>query len=257
VVAIDADERLPSPLVFFRVWTVRKLLQLFRNNAEWAKRVEAEEPGFFESLSHLQTPKYLWIGCADSRVPANEITGLLPGELFVHRNVANLVVHTDLNCLSVMQYAVDVLKVEHIMVVGHYGCGGVRAAMSPQRRGLIDNWLRHIEDIHRKHIEALPENADPDALADRLCEFNVLEQARNVCRTNCVSDAWARGQPLSVHAWVYALKDGRIRDMRFTVESEADVEPTYERARARIAAQPLSGPPGADESSPDMSGEDG
>ena len=221
---------------------MKKLEQLFRNNAEWAAQVEAEQPGFFTELSQLQTPKYLWIGCSDSRVPANEITGLLPGELFVHRNVANLVVHTDLNCLSVMQYAIDVLKVEHIMVVGHYGCGGVRAALEPRRHGLIDTWLRHIEDLHIRHFHALPAEDPSPALVDRMCELNAIEQARNVCRTDVVTEAWERGQAISVHGWVYALHDGRLRDLGFTVDSPDEVEPVYERARARIIEQPLSGP---------------
>lgn len=212
---------------------MRKLEALFRSNAEWAGRVEAESPGFFEQLSRLQTPKFLWIGCADSRVPANQITGLLPGELFVHRNVANLVVHTDLNCLSVMQYAVDVLKVEHIMVVGHYGCGGVRAALEGQPCGLVDNWLRHIQDVREKH--SLPAAVPPsDADVDRLCEYNTLEQARNACRTTIVRDAWARDQALSVHAWVYGLRNGLLKDLGFTPTGAGEVDPLYEEAVSRI-----------------------
>ncbi|HET9578496.1 MAG TPA: carbonate dehydratase [Usitatibacter sp.] len=206
------------------------LQHLFEKNRQWAERISRQDPEFFPRLSRLQRPEYLWIGCADSRVPANEIVDLLPGELFVHRNVANLVVHTDLNCLSVMQFAVDVLKVRHIMVVGHYGCGGVRAALERQRLGLIDNWLRHIQDVHAKHRERIAPLDHPDRQADRLCEINVIEQVSNVCQTSIVMDAWDRGQQLSVHGWIYGLKDGRIRDLRTTVSAAGEAPEAYRGA---------------------------
>jgi carbonic anhydrase len=193
------------------------LKHLFENNRTWAEKMLAQEPGFFDKLSHLQNPEYLWIGCSDSRVPANQITGLAPGEVFVHRNVANVVVHTDLNCLSVMQFAVDVLKVKHIIVCGHYGCGGVRAALFGDRLGLIDNWLRHIQDVRDRHAGLLARLAD-EAAADRLCELNVIEQVANVVQTTIVRDAWERGQQLAVHGWIYGLTDGRLRDLGMTVE---------------------------------------
>ena len=202
------------------------LFHLFDYNLAWARRMRQVDPTFFEKLSHLQTPEYLWIGCSDSRVPANEISGLLPGEVFVHRNVANVVVHTDLNCLSVIQYAVDVLKVKHIMVVGHYGCGGVNAAMRRDRVGLVDLWLRHVQDVHVKHVgrvDLLP----PDMRHDRLCELNTIEQVVNVCQTIVVQDAWKRGQRLTVHGWVYGLKDGLIRDLGINVSRREDMMPRY------------------------------
>jgi carbonic anhydrase len=205
------------------------LFHLFDFNRAWAQRIEEAEPGFFEKLSHLQTPEYLWIGCSDSRVPANQIVGLLPGEVFVHRNVANVVVHTDLNCLSVIQYAVDVLKVKHIMVVGHYGCGGVTAALNRQRVGLVDLWLRHVQDVHGKHlarIDALP----PEARVDRLCELNVIEQVLNVSHTMVVQDAWRRGQPLHIHGWIYGLRDGLVRDLSLTISRPEDIAACYEAA---------------------------
>jgi carbonic anhydrase len=209
------------------------LFHLFDFNRAWAKRIEEAEPGFFEKLSHLQAPEYLWIGCSDSRVPANQIVGLLPGEVFVHRNVANVVVHTDLNCLSVIQYAIDVLKVKHIMVVGHYGCGGVTAALNRQRVGIADLWLRHVEDVHDKHravIEALP----AEARVDRLCELNVIEQVRNVCNAMVVQDAWRRGQALHVHGWVYGLRDGIVRDLSLTISRPQDIDTCYEAALASL-----------------------
>lgn len=186
---------------------------LFDNNRRWATAIKARDPDFFARLSQQQAPEYLWIGCSDSRVPANEIVGLAPGELFVHRNVANIVVHTDLNCLSVMQYAVDFLKVRHIIVCGHYGCGGVRAAVCNQQLGLIDNWLRHVQDVAYKHVAALAALTDETERADRVCELNVLEQVANVCQTTVVQDAWRRGQEVSVHAWIYRLDDGLIRNL--------------------------------------------
>jgi len=172
-----------------------------------------QDPGFFTGLLHQQTPKYLWIGCSDSRVPANQIVGLAPGEMFVHRNVANVVVHTDLNALSVLQFAVDVLKVRHVMVVGHYGCGGVRAADEDARLGLIDNWLRHVQDVRDQHRDELDAIPDPVARVDRLCELNVATQVRHVCETTVVRDAWLRGQPLTVHGCIYRLQDGILRDL--------------------------------------------
>ncbi len=193
------------------------LKHLFENNRAWAEGISAEDPAFFDKLTHLQAPEYLWIGCSDSRVPANQITGLAPGEVFVHRNVANVVVHTDLNCLSVMQFAVDVLKVKHIIVCGHYGCGGVRAALTGERLGLIDNWLRHIQDVRDRHA-ALLASLDDEAASNRLCELNVIEQVVNVAQTTIVRDAWERGQPLAVHGWIYGLSDGRLRDLGMTVE---------------------------------------
>ena len=189
---------------------------LFRNNRAWAERMVAGDRGFFAKLAGQQAPQYLWIGCSDSRVPANEIVGLAPGELFVHRNVANVVVHTDLNCLSVMQFAVDVLKIGHIIVCGHYGCSGVNAALMKERHGLVDNWLRHIQDVQQQHSRALEEIADGKAKADRLCELNVVEQVSNVCRTSIVQDAWSRGQALTVHGWIYGLHDGLLRDLDVT-----------------------------------------
>ncbi|RYD66629.1 MAG: carbonate dehydratase [Verrucomicrobiaceae bacterium] len=206
---------------------------LFDQNRNWAATIKAREPDFFTTLAQQQSPQYLWIGCSDSRVPANQIIGLLPGEVFVHRNVANVVVHTDLNCLSVMQFAVDVLKVKHILVVGHYGCGGVNAALHSQRLGLIDNWLRHIQDVRQKHAERL-ECVPDDRRADRLCELNVIEQVVNVCQTTIVQEAWERGQELSVHGWVYALHDGLIRNMEISVESAGVLAPVYEKALARL-----------------------
>ena len=211
-----------------------KLRRLFEKNRNWADRITARDPDFFRKLSRLQAPDYLWIGCADSRVPANEIVGLLPGEMFVHRNIANMVVHTDLNCLSVMQFAVDVLKVHHIIVVGHYGCGGVRAALQRKRLGLIDNWLRHIQDVHAKHADSVASLKQLSAKIDRLCEINVIEQVGNVCQTSIVLDAWERGQDLTVHGWVYGLKDGLIRDLGVSVDGPRRVERTLGDAIARL-----------------------
>jgi carbonic anhydrase len=211
------------------------LEHLLAHNREWAEGMRAQDPEFFDRLARLQSPDYLWIGCSDSRVPANQITGLLPGEVFVHRNVANVVVHTDLNCLSVIQFAIDVLKVRHIMVVGHYGCGGVRAALEDRRHGLIDNWLRHIQDVRDKH-RALLEAADAAGRVDRLCELNVVEQVVNVAQTTVVRDAWARGQELAVHGWIYGLKDGLLRDMGLTATRQDEVEANYRNALATLGA---------------------
>jgi carbonic anhydrase len=205
---------------------MRTLAHLFDNNRAWAKSVTARDPDFFANLSRQQSPGYLWIGCSDSRVPANQIVGLAPGELFVHRNVANVVVHTDLNCLSVMQFAVDVLKVRHVIVCGHYGCSGVRAALFGDRLGLIDNWLRHVQDVRRKHEAALAALPDESQRSDRLCELNVVEQVANVCQTTIVREAWERGQPLAVHGWIYSLQDGLLRDLDTTVTSPGEVEAT-------------------------------
>lgn len=195
----------------------KNLDSLFNSNRAWADRVCAQHPDFFETLAKQQSPKYLWIGCSDSRVPANEIIGLMPGEVFVHRNIANVVVHTDLNCLSVIQFAVDVLKVEHIMVVGHYGCGGVQAALSGARLGLVDNWLHHVHDVRDKHAEALKKIGLDKNRVDRLCELNVIEQVANVCQTTILRDAWERGQEVAVHGWVYGLANGLLRDLNVTV----------------------------------------
>jgi len=206
---------------------VRTLKRLFENNRAWARRVWERDPSFFRSLSAQQSPKYLWIGCSDSRVPANDIVDLLPGELFVHRNVANVVVHTDLNCLSVLQYAVDVLKVEHVIVCGHYGCGGVKAAYERASLGLIDNWLRHVQDVRERHDDVINEAATDEERIDRLCALNVVEQVRHVCHTTIVQDAWTRGQSLSIHGWIYGLHDGLLRDLRCTTNSADEVERAY------------------------------
>lgn len=210
--------------------------ELIKNNRRWAESSLRADPEFFRRLVSQQTPRYLWIGCADSRVPANEIVGLLPGELFVHRNVANLVVHTDLNCLSVLQYAVDVLKVEHIIVTGHYGCGGIIAAHRAVPLGLIDNWLRHIQDVADRHRATLENLTQENDRLDRLCELNVLEQAANVCRTTIVQDAWRREQPLSVHAWIYRLTDGLVQDLGFSASGAKAAIDEYARALQRLSA---------------------
>jgi len=207
---------------------MKRLDQLLDSNRAWAEAMTLRQPDFFSRLVNQQTPRYLWIGCADSRVPANEIVDLAPGELFVHRNVANLVIHTDLNCLSVLQFAVDVLKVEDIIVTGHYGCGGIAAALTDRSFGLVDNWLRHVQDI-RDHHRALLASAGAEAL-DRLCELNVLEQALNVCRTTVVKDAWQRGQQVAVHAWVYAVSDGLVRDLNFCATADDDVTELFNQA---------------------------
>ena len=206
---------------------MRSLTHLFASNRAWAARVREQQPDFFQKLARQQRPDYLWIGCSDSRVPANDIVGLLPGELFVHRNVANLVVHTDLNCLSVMQFAIDLLKVRHVIVCGHYGCSGVRAALRNERHGLADNWLRHLQDVRKKHEDLLGELADAH---DRLCELNVIEQVGNVCQTTIVQDAWARGQELHVHGWIYGIEDGLLRDLNTTVAAAGEAAAVYKAA---------------------------
>lgn len=211
-----------------------ELPQLFDYNRKWAREMTELDSEFFAKLSQQQAPEYLWIGCSDSRVPANQIVGLLPGEVFVHRNIANVVVHTDLNCLSVIQFAIDVLRVKHIMVVGHYGCGGVRAALKRQRVGLADNWLRHVQDVHVRHAGCVDEVADLEARHDLLCELNVIEQVQNVCQTTVVRDAWERGQPLTVHGWIYALRDGLLRDLGFTVVSPDGLEQRYRSVVAAV-----------------------
>jgi carbonic anhydrase len=213
-----------------------RLEDLFARNRAWAASLTAADPDFFRRLSNLQAPRYLWIGCSDSRVPANQIVGLAPGELFVQRNVANLAVHTDLNCLSVLQFAVDVLGVAHVIVCGHYGCGGVRAAALGERHGLVDNWLRHVQDVRAKHAGALARIADETRHLDRLCELNVIEQALNVSQTTIVLDAWSRGQSLSVHAWVYGIGDGLLRDLGFAVAAPGDVVKRYSDAIAALEA---------------------
>jgi carbonic anhydrase len=215
---------------------VTPLKQLFENNRAWAASMTARDPQFFETLSRQQSPRYLWIGCADSRVPANEIVGLLPGELFVHRNVANVVIHTDLNCLSVMQFAIDILKVRDVIVCGHYGCGGVQAADSNLSIGLVDNWLRHVQDVRERHRAILDQCADASERADRLCELNVIEQVRNVCQTTVVQDAWRRGQTLAIHGWTYGLRDGLLRDRGVTVSGAAELDDAYARAIAVLTA---------------------
>ncbi len=215
---------------------MRVLDHLLANNRAWAAEITQREPGFFEQLAGQQAPEFLWIGCADSRVPANQIVGLLPGELFVHRNVANVVVHTDLNCLSCIEYAVDALRVRHIIVCGHYGCGGVLAALRDDRLGLIDNWLRHIQDVRQLHdaeLRALPSEAARHA---RLCELNVIEQAINVCKTTVVQDAWRRHQPLTVHGWIYGLDDGLLRDLGICVSDAAELAACC--AGARVGGGP-------------------
>ena len=214
---------------------MRKLAGLFENNRNWARRISGRDPDFFQRLSEQQSPKYLWIGCSDSRVPANDIVGLLPGELFVHRNVANVVVHTDLNCLSVMEFAVDLLQVKHIIVCGHYGCSGVRAALRRERLGLSDNWLRHVEDVREKHRKLISNESDEAQAADRLCELNVIEQVANVCQTTIARDAWERGQALIVHGWIYGIRDGLLRDLNVTVSGPREARPVYEGALASLS----------------------
>lgn len=209
--------------------TMRKLEDLLEQNRRWSERIRSEDPEFFATLAKQQAPKYLWIGCSDSRVPANQIVGLLPGEVFVHRNVANIVVHTDFNCLSVIQFAVEMLKVEHIMVVGHYGCGGVAAAMQSHELGLIDNWLRHIKDVYNKHEEKLNRLTD-DRRLERLCELNVIEQVQNVCHTTIVQHAWHQGRDLTVHGWIYSMEHGLIKDLKVDIGNPKDLEPIYRMA---------------------------
>ncbi|QWE14550.1 carbonate dehydratase [Polynucleobacter sp. AP-Sving-400A-A2] len=207
--------------------------QLFANNREWAEAMIAKDANFFKRLVSQQAPEYLWIGCSDSRVPANDIVNLLPGELFVHRNVANVVVHTDLNCLSVIQFAIDLLKVKHILVVGHYGCSGVHAALTDKRVGLADNWLRHVKDVHQKHERYLGEVIPSPKRQDRLCELNVIEQVVNVCETTIVQDAWAREQDLTVHGWTYRLETGLVNDLGMSISSTEEMNVRYAKSLSR------------------------
>jgi carbonic anhydrase len=209
---------------------MKTLGKLFQNNRAWAEGLEWATPGFFRKLSEQQTPEYLWIGCSDSRVPATQLVGLTPGEMFVHRNVANLVVHTDLNCLSVMHYAVDVLRVKHVIVCGHYGCGGVDAAYHNRQLGLIDNWLRHVQDVRDKHERTLATFPEEARRMDKLCELNVIEQVASACQTSVVRQAWGRGQELSVHGWVYSLEDGLLRDLNVCVTHAGEAQTVYESA---------------------------
>jgi carbonic anhydrase len=215
---------------------MRVLSDLFANNRAWAAEISRREPDFFARLSRQQAPQYLWIGCSDSRVPANQIVGLLPGEMFVHRNVANVVVHSDLNCLSAIQFAVEVIGVAHIIVCGHYGCGGVLSALRDQKLGLIDNWLRHIQDVRSKHQVQLAALASEAQRHDRLCELNVIEQVVNVSQTTIVREAWTRGQALAVHGWIYKLADGLLRDLSMCVTSETELAGCYQSALAQAPA---------------------
>ncbi len=211
------------------------IAELFANNRQWAQSILAEDPKFFQRLAQQQNPEYLWIGCSDSRVPANEILGMLPGDIFVHRNIANVVVHTDLNCLSVIQFAVDVLRVRHIIVTGHYDCGGVKAAVERRKYGLADNWLRHVQDVQQKHEEHLQRIEPGKAFQDRMCELNVIEQVQNVCQTTVVQDAWQRGQELSVHGFVYSIHDGLLRNLHISVSGCEELAGHYQSALDALA----------------------
>ena len=206
---------------------MKSLAKLFENNRVWAAGVAAENPEFFPNLSQQQNPEHLWIGCSDSRVPANQVVGLAPGEVFVHRNIANLVTHTDFNCLSVLEYAVNVLKVKHVIVCGHYGCGGVMAALQDHHLGLIDNWLRHVRDVRRNHEKQLAVLEDEKERINRLCELNVIEQVRNVCATTIVQDRWEKGNPLAVHGWIYGIEDGLLKDLDVTITEQTDLAEAY------------------------------
>ena len=214
---------------------MRNLNHLLERNRAWASEIKASDPNFFSKLSHQQAPEYLWIGCSDSRVPPTVLVGLTPGEVFVHRNVANVVVHTDLNCLSVMQFAVDILAVKHIIVCGHYGCGGVQAVLLNSKLGLIDNWLRHVQDVMYQHEALLMKDTEESRRADKLCELNVIEQVANVCQATIVQQAWERGQELAVHGWIYGLEDGLIRDLNMRISSQAEMGPVYQAAIAAIS----------------------
>jgi len=207
---------------------MKRLPHLFENNQKWASGISKLDPSFFSTLAQQQHPEFLWIGCSDSRVPANEIIGLRPGELFVHRNVANLVIHTDMNCLSVLQYAVEVLKVKHVIVCGHYGCGGVKTALENKMHGLIDNWLRNIKNVYQRHQEQLEAITDDSARLDRLCELNVMEQVANICHTTIVQDAWQRKQALSVHSWIYSIKNGLLKDLDHCVTGIDQIPTIYQ-----------------------------
>jgi carbonic anhydrase len=209
---------------------MKDLSELLERNRAWAEGIKAQDPGFFQTLAGQQNPRYLWIGCSDSRVPSTQLVGLMPGEMFVHRNVANVVVHTDFNCLSVLQFAVEVLKVEHVIVCGHYGCGGVQAAMKNSRLGLIDNWLRHVQDVMHDHEALLSGIGDEERRLDRLCELNVVAQVLNVSRTTIVQNAWGRGQELAVHGLIYSVRDGLLRDLRIRVTNQGELTSAYEKA---------------------------
>lgn len=209
------------------IQSMRILNNLFEKNKKWADKVKKSDPDFFQNLSKQQNPEYLWIGCSDSRVPANEIVDMLPGEIFVHRNVANLVVHTDLNCLSVLQYAVDVLKVKHIIVCGHYGCGGIKSAMENKEHGLIDNWLQNIKDVYRYHQARIDVLQNENEKINLLCELNVIEQVANVCHTTIVQNAWRSGQELTVHGWIYSIEDGILKDLDVNIENSDDISHTH------------------------------
>lgn len=219
---------------------MKTLSQLFANNRAWADRIRREDPEFFQRLSNQQAPQYFWIGCSDSRVPANEITGLLPGELFVHRNVANVVPPADLNCLSALHFAVELLKVRHVIVCGHYGCAGVRAVLQGHRLGLVDQWLEHVEKVRRKHANQLTNLRDEAQQCDRLCELNVVEQVAAVCATASVQDAWARRQPVAVHGWIYAVSNGLLRDLGLCVTGREELAPAYQAAVAGQGSPPIS-----------------
>lgn len=216
-----------------------QLDSLLEKNRAWAAGIKNEDPEFFARLANQQTPEYLWIGCADSRVPANQIVDLMPGELFVHRNVANVVVHTDFNCLSVLQFAVDVLKVKHVLVVGHYGCGGVKAALHNEGSGLISSWLRHVQDVRDKHQPVLDAIKDEQDRVDRLCELNVVEQVTHVCQTSIVQEAWLRGQPLTIHGFVYDIRDGLLRDMGLHIASDSEKESVRRRSVDELVLRPV------------------
>jgi carbonic anhydrase len=214
---------------------MKHLPRLFDNNRAWAAEVLRNDPGFFSRLSHQQSPSYLWIGCSDSRVPANQIVGLMPGEMFVHRNVANVFVHSDLNALSTLHFAVEVLRVSHVIVCGHYGCGGVLSALRGDRHGLVDNWLKHVNDVRDKHRARIAPRGTEAQEHDRLCRLNVVEQVLNVTNTTVVRDAWARGQSLAVHGWIYGIEDGLLEDLGITGTSEADVAAAYAQAIETLA----------------------
>ncbi|MBX7144806.1 MAG: carbonate dehydratase [Oligoflexia bacterium] len=214
---------------------MKTLQSLLEANRAWSGRMQREDPQFFSRLAQQQQPQYLWIGCSDSRVPANQIVGMLPGELFVHRNVANVVVHSDLNCLSVLQYAIDVLGIRHVIVCGHYGCGGVQAALNKRDIGLINNWLLHVRDVYHRHREFVDRAADESTAIDRLCELNVIEQVRNVARTTVVEHAWQRGATLTIHGWIYSIRDGIIRDLGVSTAGNAEVEGNFEQALGRLS----------------------
>jgi carbonic anhydrase len=209
---------------------MKNLSELLENNRNWSERIKASDPGFFQDLSQQQTPRYLWIGCSDSRVPATQLVGLSPGEMFVHRNVANVVVHTDFNCLSVLEFAVDLLKVSHIIVCGHDGCGGIQAAMHNRKLGIADNWLRHVQDVRLRYHELLSEIKDEERRLNKLSELNVIEQALNVSRTTVVQNAWDRGQELAVHGWIYGIGDGLLRDLNICITSQSELSIAYQNA---------------------------